>query len=76
MAIKAISIAAWPTSTKALALNPNYARGYISRAAIRLLRGDRDPANADYQTALRLDPSIAAAADVRKLRAVLALKPD
>ena len=37
--------------------------------------GGRDRAAADFQTALRLNPGLAAAADVKKLQAALALAP-
>jgi uncharacterized caspase-like protein len=61
---------------KAIALNSKYARGYSNRAAIHLLRGDRDHAMADYRTALRLDPGLAGAADVRKVQVALGVKPE
>jgi uncharacterized caspase-like protein len=63
-----------PELDKAVALNPRYARGYINRAAIHVLRGDRVHAADDVQTALKIDPDLAGAADVRKVQAALAAK--
>jgi uncharacterized caspase-like protein len=60
---------------RAITLLPKYARGYSNRAAVYLMRGDRDRATADYETALQLEPSLVGAADINKLQAALAAKP-
>jgi tetratricopeptide (TPR) repeat protein len=44
--------------TNAIQLKPNYARAYVGRGWSYLEMGDEQHANADFQTALRLDPSL------------------
>ena len=47
----------------AIELKPNYARAYVGRGWAYLEMGDEQHANADFQTALRFDPSLKGAID-------------
>lgn len=49
--------------TQAIQLKPNYARAYVGRGWAYLEMGDEQHANADFQTALRFDPSLKGAID-------------
>jgi len=44
--------------TRAIALKPDFARAYVGRGWAYLEMRDEQHANADFQTALRLDPSL------------------
>jgi len=44
--------------TRAIALNPGSARSYMGRGWAYLTMDDQDHANADFSTALKLDPSL------------------
>jgi tetratricopeptide (TPR) repeat protein len=49
--------------THAIELNPNYARAYVGRGWAYVEMGDEQHANADFQKALQLDPTLKPAID-------------
>jgi tetratricopeptide (TPR) repeat protein len=60
---------------QALALNPNMAVGYRTRAIAYAGKGDHARAIADYDAALKLDPDLAGAREGRdRAQAALAAK--